>query len=104
LTPGTSAAPVSIPSVAPAHQTTRWLKQGSFNHSAHVASECTACHAAALKSEKASDVLIPGIATCQQCHTSSLTHKGAAGGTCLECHQYHNWNKEKDVRRTVAGL
>jgi hypothetical protein len=31
-------------------------------------------------------------------------HKGFdAGSTCLQCHQYHNWNKEKDVPRTAAG-
>ena len=49
--------------------------------------------------------LIPGIATCQECHNDSWSHKGFdAGAKCLECHQYHDWNKEKDVRRTIAGL
>ena len=95
----------SLPTVAPANITTRWLTKGSFNHSAHVGSQCTVCHQKALVSEKASDVLIPGISTCQQCHNASWGHKGLdAGATCLECHQYHDWNKEKDVRRTIAGL
>jgi len=95
----------SLPNVIPANITTRWLTKGSFNHSAHVGSQCTVCHAKALASEKASDVLIPGISTCQECHNDSWSHKGFdAGAKCLECHQYHDWNKEKDVRRTIAGL
>jgi predicted CXXCH cytochrome family protein len=48
---------------------------------------CGDCHAAE-KSASASDLMIPGIANCRQCHA------GEGGGskvanTCIDCHGYH---------------
>ena len=42
-----------------------------------------------------SDVLIPGIERCQKCHHEG---KNAAESRCFECHTYHNWDKEKEVK------
>jgi hypothetical protein len=102
LTPG--AGEGALPRVAPANLNARWLKQANFNHFAHAAVECERCHSAAAGSERASDVLIPGIAVCRECHTTSGRGAASAGTQCLECHQYHDWTKEKDVRHSSVGL
>ncbi len=57
-----------IPTVAKAQIKTRWLPHGEFDHSAHQMLVCEGCHKNARKSEKTSDVLIPGIAVCRDCH------------------------------------
>ena len=65
--------------------------------------ECASCHAKANESSETSDVLIPGVQTCQQCHHSG---KDAAEARCFECHAYHDWSKEKPVagKYTVKQL
>ena len=45
-------------------------------------------------SRETSDVLIPGIQTCRQCHRAG---NDAAEARCFECHAYHDWSKEKPV-------
>src|SRR2546425_12439836 len=42
-----------------------------------------------------SDVLLPGIQNCRQCHRPGLD---AAESRCFECHTYHDWSKEKPVK------
>ena len=63
----------------------RWLNHAIFNHETHRVVECESCHANARTSEKTSDVLLPGIKNCQQCHN----HKEARMD-CIECHIYHD--------------
>jgi hypothetical protein len=59
---------------------------------------CTGCHADAATSKLTSDVLLPGIKTCRQCHTSEAPHpQGAADAHCSECHVYHDRSREKPV-------
>jgi len=92
------AAPTDyLPRVVPTNFNTRWLKHASFDHSAHAAFECVSCHSGATASEKASDILIPGIDVCKECHNPSGGRSVSAGSSCLECHQYHDWTKEKAV-------
>src|SRR4029077_19984146 len=83
-----------LPVVAKAAITTRWLSHASFDHEAHQMVSCAACHAKAADSKETSDVLIPSVQTCKQCH-----HAGsdAAEARCFECHTYHDWSKEKHV-------
>jgi hypothetical protein len=78
--------PADIPQV--------WFERAKFNHAAHRAVLCTACHGAAQESEAHTDVLLPTIDTCVKCHASP-DRRGAAvsGGArfdCVECHRYHN--------------
>jgi hypothetical protein len=86
--------PDGLPVVAKAALTTRWLPHAEFDHQAHQMVQCASCHAKANESRETSDVLIPGVQTCQQCH-----HAGpdAAEARCFECHTYHDWSKEKPV-------
>jgi hypothetical protein len=87
--------PAALPRVVPSNLTARWLKNGNFDHAAHTAFGCESCHNGASMSEKAADVLIPGVAVCRQCHSPSGDRAVSAGSNCVECHQYHDWSKEK---------
>ena len=86
--------PDALPVVAKAAITARWLPDAKFDHEAHQMVECASCHAKANESTETSDVLLPGVATCRQCHHSG---KDAAEARCFECHIYHDWSKEKPV-------
>jgi hypothetical protein len=83
-----------LPVVAKAAIPVRWLQHGNFDHEAHQMVTCTSCHTKTEKSEKTSDVLVPGIQVCKQCHHSGPE---AAEARCFECHPYHEWSKQKRV-------
>jgi hypothetical protein len=93
----------ALPAVAKAAITARWLPHANFDHEAHQMVQCVSCHAKANDSRETSDILLPGIQTCRQCH-----HAGAdaAETRCFECHAYHDWSKEKPVagKYTVRQL
>jgi hypothetical protein len=93
LSPGAGPLPV----VANSNLTARWLPHAQFDHHAHRMMTCSACHANTLNSRETSDVLLPGIQTCQQCHRED-NPKEAAEGRCFECHQYHDWTKAKRTK------
>ncbi len=86
--------PSILPVVAKAAITARWLPHANFDHQAHQMLQCASCHAKAKDSQETSDVLIPGIQTCRQCHRAG---PDAAEARCFECHAYHDWSKEKPV-------
>jgi transcription elongation factor Elf1 len=85
----------SLPRVAPAHVTERWLPHARFDHDAHRGFSCAGCHPKALTSTESKDVLVPGIANCKTCHVPGAEH---AESRCFECHTYHDWSKRKEVR------
>jgi hypothetical protein len=86
--------PAALPVVARSAITTRWLPHAEFDHEAHQMVQCASCHTKANESRETSDVLIPGVQTCRQCHRAG---KDAAEARCFECHVYHDWSKEKPV-------
>jgi len=88
--------PDRLPVVAKSAITERWFQHANFDHRAHRLLDCTACHANAPKSRETSDVLLPGIKTCQQCHRSQ---SDSAESRCFECHSYHDWSKQKSSTR-----
>ncbi len=63
-----------------------WLENVGFSHHAHRAVTCASCHTGAPTSEATSDVLIPNLANCVDCHGSS----GTLQDTCAQCHLYHD--------------
>lgn len=69
-----------------------WLTAGRFEHVPHEAMDCTGCHAAT-ESTKASDVLMPGIAVCQDCHRGEA-EMASARSACVSCHNLHVTGKE----------
>jgi hypothetical protein len=91
----TPKALVPLPQVAPSNVTVRWMPHAKFDHDAHRGFTCVSCHEKALTSTETTDVLLPGIATCQTCHAPGPDH---AESRCSECHTYHDWSKRKEVQ------
>jgi predicted RNA-binding Zn-ribbon protein involved in translation (DUF1610 family)/cytochrome c551/c552 len=82
--PPTAGTPWKI---APVRVAGQWYGDAKFTHVKHGTMACKDCHLAE-QSSAATDLLIPGIANCRQCHA------GEGGGskvasTCIECHGYH---------------
>lgn len=80
--------------VAPVRVSGEWYPRSHFNHDQHKtnpvearAENCADCHDAK-SSKEASDLMIPGINNCRQCHGGEKA-KGKVGSTCIECHGYH---------------
>ncbi|MGA2098362.1 MAG: hypothetical protein ABSH39_18845 [Candidatus Acidiferrum sp.] len=89
----------NLPVVAPARTTIKWMPHAKFDHDGHRGFSCVSCHEKALNSTQASDVLLPGIASCKGCHAPGPDH---AESRCFECHTYHDWAKRKEVRPTFT--
>jgi hypothetical protein len=71
-----------------------WFERAKFDHTAHRAVDCLQCHTGATESRVNTDVLLPDVGTCQQCHAAPLRRGdkvvGGARLDCVECHRYHN--------------
>jgi len=68
--------------------TEQWMPKSVFDHQAHRQTECSSCHMAT-ESKQATDVLMPDLDNCQQCHAGE---RGAAlkiATGCVSCHSYH---------------
>jgi hypothetical protein len=87
--------PGGLPQIAGAEITDRWLKKSFFSHARHRHREwkCERCHARAPVSDRTSDVLLPRMTSCQECHTPTI----GARSDCAECHRYHNRDLAKPV-------
>ena len=88
------AASAALPEVEKSNTTVRWMPHAKFDHDAHRGFTCVSCHAKAVSSTEAKDILLPGIATCQTCHAPGPDR---AESRCSECHTYHDWSKRKEV-------
>jgi predicted CXXCH cytochrome family protein len=73
--------------IDPVHQPARWLRLARFSHAKHDSRPCAECHAAK-KSERAEDVLLPGIEDCRSCHGGAKAQDKYAS-TCTVCHKFH---------------
>lgn len=90
--------PADIPQV--------WYKRARFDHAAHRKSQCIDCHKAAQTSERNTDVLLPRMGGCLECHAppwqSATAHGGGARFDCVECHRYHNGDHPLEGRGAAA--
>lgn len=85
-----------LPEIPKAQIPVRWLPHSLFSHESHRAVDCVSCHTKTPQSKETADVLIPGIATCRQCHSShQAVATESADARCSACHEYHDWSKEK---------
>jgi hypothetical protein len=82
-----------LPQIAPVEMPKQWMPRARFEHAPHQLVTCDSCHGASASRETA-DVLLPGIATCRQCHTPDR----GAESRCFECHQYHDESKRTPVK------
>jgi predicted CXXCH cytochrome family protein len=74
--------------VMPVRQHSRYFAHGWFSHEAHKQEDCGSCHAAA-SSKSSSDLLLPGIAKCRDCHLGEDSRKAKVPSSCAMCHSYH---------------
>ena len=65
----------------------RWLGKGLFHHGHHETMACVDCHQAP-ESKMAGDVLLPGVASCQNCHGGEQA-ADRVPSTCITCHIFH---------------
>ena len=65
-----------------------WMPGVQFQHGAHKELTCDSCHAAPT-SERTSDVLLPKIALCRECHAQEHV-PGKVESDCVLCHSYHD--------------
>ncbi len=98
--PGAPEQP--LPKIAPSSIPDVWFEHAKFNHMSHRAVSCRDCHEKAYafkadgttRNDPASvthtDVLIPDITNCRQCHAPASGGKGGVRHDCAECHTYHH--------------
>jgi len=63
------------------------MAKGWFDHASHDTESCASCHNVAA-SMKATDVNLPKIARCRDCHGGQDAHKEVPSA-CALCHDYH---------------
>jgi hypothetical protein len=90
----TTADDESMPwAVTPVRLTSAFFPHANFSHAAHdtEVTNCGACHNAG-ESSSSTDVLIPGIESCRDCHGSGVARRNNSSqtpSTCIMCHSFH---------------
>lgn len=74
--------------VRPVRLTSDWMPYARFDHAAHRTQTCISCHDTAERSEHATDILIPSITKCRECH-GGVGDTTKVASSCLMCHQFH---------------
>ena len=81
--------------VQPVLSNAHWLPKSKFSHLQHANADCSSCHAASL-SKASSDILIPAIATCRDCHIGTqrqalnVAMPDKVVSQCSSCHDFHS--------------
>jgi len=85
ITPPPPDSPGEPFNIAPPMIPDRWLDRSVFSHQSHRALTCLECHEQAATGRFTTDIMLPSIESCRQCHTP------AAGvrSDCVMCHVYH---------------
>jgi predicted CXXCH cytochrome family protein len=89
--------------VAPVRLTQNWMPRARFNHAAHITETCTSCHNQAEHSKQSSDILMPGITRCRECHGGSHDNT-KLGSDCVMCHRFHLPNRGRFDDQKQARL
>ena len=90
-------------SVWPVVLADQFMPLARFHHDSHSTADlaCETCHAAETSSA-ATDVLMPSIAECRECHLGTET-KTAIPSDCVMCHVYHGDEDGHAPAMTPAG-
>jgi predicted CXXCH cytochrome family protein len=72
----------------PVRLTRQWMPFAQFDHASHRTTPCVNCHEGGRRSKESSDVLMPVIAECKQCHGGAQEDTKLAS-ECVMCHQFH---------------
>ncbi|MEE9424717.1 MAG: cytochrome c3 family protein [Methylococcales bacterium] len=78
--PPWSIPPVSIPE--------HWMPLANFSHQKHVTVACDDCHQDIDQSEDGTDVLLPSIKVCRDCHAGE-DDTSRLSSNCVDCHGFH---------------
>jgi len=76
--------------ITPVHLTQHWFPASKFPHAKHQTFKCAECHKEVEHSEKSSDVAIPTIQSCKQCHAGIQPVRGKVTSSCISCHSFHS--------------
>lgn len=91
----------SLPAITPTAIPTVWLPHARFSHRTHRSLGCASCHGEVGKSQKTSDVLLPGIQVCRECHQADtprvVAQQAHASTDCVTCHLYHDKSQDVDL-------
>ncbi|WP_188238199.1 cytochrome c3 family protein [Sphingopyxis sp. LK2115] len=100
--------------VAAVNQTPRFLQKGWFDHDAHQETACADCHIAASASKTSTDLLVPGLRQCRDCHVGEggarlVKVETATESPCAMCHEYHSdggkpWVPNRQRRVNSAAI
>ena len=66
-----------------------WMPHARFDHKAHAQTKCTECHDVT-HSKQSSDVTMPTIKTCRECHGGAKPTLQKITSNCLLCHGFHD--------------
>ncbi|MSP50899.1 MAG: FHA domain-containing protein [Alphaproteobacteria bacterium] len=80
-----------------------WMPKAIFVHAKHSTVDCTHCHDAP-KSTQSSDVLMPSINTCRECHGGE-NQASRLPSPCAMCHVFHRQDlgpMRPDFKKTAA--
>lgn len=88
-----------IAAIRPNHA---WMPRANFDHKVHLHVKCAGCHEVAA-SKKASDVAMPAIAKCRECHGGSKPAPDKITSNCLLCHGFHDARHPWDPSFTPKG-
>lgn len=65
-----------------------WMPKAQFTHKSHTTMVCQDCHAEADTSVESSDVMIPDLESCRECHGGESA-SNRLQSTCDDCHGFH---------------
>lgn len=74
--------------IAPVTASHAWMPKAEFSHAKHQSAQCTDCHAAGT-SKAATDVLMPEIKVCRDCHAGKEPVIDKVTSDCGLCHGFH---------------
>ncbi len=92
-----TATSAGVWQVEPVKLRSSWFPDATFSHADHgtALTRCETCHQAK-SSRAATDVLLPSIATCRECHAggeAGATPENRITSTCILCHDFHAGDK-----------
>ena len=87
--------------VAPIYLTRVWMPQARFTHAKHQSMSCSGCHSVD-RSTKSSDVAMPDLRSCRECHVGAQPVEGKVTSDCATCHKFHDgrdyWHGEMQAQ------
>jgi FHA domain len=84
--------------IRPLAVTECWLPKARFTHERHRANKCAECHDMS-RSKKSSDVVIPDLKKCRQCHAGEQAKDNKVASPCSSCHRFHDQSAVQCIPR-----